>query len=131
MSSFTTSLISKDLGDGRFKLMQPFSYHVGEEDSDNVITVPIGFVTDYASIPSIFYTLIGPPTGRYGKAAVIHDYLYDTQTTTRKEADKIFLEAMKVLKVPWWKRRMMWFAVRVGAGWIWKRHAKELKEDNA
>lgn len=39
--------------------------------------VPKGFVTDFASVPEILQGLI-PPTGRYGKAAVIHDYLYRT-----------------------------------------------------
>ncbi len=107
--------------------MEGFFYHVGEEGSDERIHVPMGFITDFASIPRIFWIIIGHPTGEYGKAAVIHDYLYYKQTTTRRYADRIFLEAMKVLEVSWWRRRAMWLAVR-SFGWRpWNRHKKNLK----
>lgn len=85
--------------------------------------VPIGFITDGASIPKIFWSLVGSPfTGLYRRAALIHDYLYFTQTTKRSYADKVFLEAMKVLGVSWWKRRLMWVAVRVGGWRPWNKH---------
>lgn len=91
-------------------------------------TVPIGFETDGASIPKIFWSWIGSPfTGLYRRAALIHDFLYATQTTKRLYADRVFLEAMKHLRVSWWKRNIMYRAVRLGASGIWKRHAKRLK----
>lgn len=88
-------------------------------------TVPVGFITDGASIPKIFWSWIGSPyTGHYRRAALIHDYLYFTQIARRSYADRIFLEAMKYLGVSFWKRRTMWFAVR-SWGWIpWMRHKK-------
>ena len=90
-------------------------------------TVPVNFITDGASIPRVFWTPIGSPfTGLYRKAALIHDYLYATQTTERIYADKVFLEGMKVLKVSWWKRRIMYLAVRGFAGGIWKRHGLKI-----
>jgi hypothetical protein len=39
--------------------------------------------------------------------------LYQTGIDTRKEADDIFKEAMGVLKVPKWKIKLMYAAVRV------------------
>ena len=127
-SSFTLPLVVTPLDDGRrWELVKPFEYHVGSEDSNEVIKVPKGFITDFASIPRIFWSIIGNPWGQYGKAAVIHDYLYHTQIYTRSRSDRIFLEAMQVLGVSWWRRRTMWFAVRIGAGWIWKRHKKEIE----
>lgn len=45
------------------------------DKSEPIIRVPAGFVTDFASIPRAFWVVL-PPTGKYGKAAVVHDYLY-------------------------------------------------------
>lgn len=91
-------------------------------------TVPVGFLTDGASIPKIFWSFIGSPfTGLYRRAALTHDYLYYSQTTTRLYADMIFLEGMKYLKVPWWKRKIMYLAVR-SWGWLpWNRYHRRLE----
>ena len=89
-----------------------------------------GFITDGASIPRAFWTFIGSPfTGLYRKPALIHDHFYATQKVTRKYADKLFLDAMKDEGVSWWKRHTMYRAVRGGAYFIWKRHAKRLKKE--
>lgn len=58
------------------------------------ITIPRGFRTDFASVPRVFYGLL-PPTGRYGLAALVHDYLYATKVLTRRQADQVFLHLMK------------------------------------
>ncbi|HAT1685296.1 TPA: DUF1353 domain-containing protein, partial [Klebsiella oxytoca] len=62
--------------------------------------------------PRILWTFL-PPDGRYAKAAIIHDWMYDNALRTKKEADLIFLDGMTVLGVPKWKRRVMYLAVRV------------------
>ncbi|MDF7806215.1 DUF1353 domain-containing protein [Pontiellaceae bacterium B12219] len=85
-----------------------------------MITVPAGFETDFASVPRLFWRII-PPWGRYSAAAVVHDYLYATASVTRYEADRIFLDLMKRLGVPLWKRRLMYRAVRLGGWASWKR----------
>lgn len=96
-------------------------------DKGIVHTVPVGFVTDGASIPKAFWSWIGSPfTGLYRKPSLIHDYLYATQTTERIYADRIFLEGMKSEGVSWWKRRVMYSAVRIFAGGIWKRHGLKI-----
>lgn len=76
------------------------------------IKVPAGFVTDFASVPRFFWRLL-PPTGEYGKAAVVHDYLYRYGTVTRAEADRVFLEAMAELGVSRFTRKVMYRAVRL------------------
>ncbi len=53
-----------------------------------------------------------PPDGKYAKAAIIHDYLYDNALRTKKEANLIFLDGMTVPGVPKWKRIEMYLAVR-------------------
>lgn len=116
MSSFTTPLHVTPLDGGRlWKLIAPFEYHVGSLESEEVIRVPAGFVTDFASVPRALWGVF-PPFWHYGKAAVVHDYCYATQLYTRKRSDEIFLEAMKVLKVPWLTRHTIYRAVRM-FGW--------------
>lgn len=77
--------------------------------------VPRGFQTDFASIPRVFWRVL-PPTGRYGKAAVVHDFLYRTNAVPRWRADGVFLEAMGLLDVPFVVRLSMWLAVRLFGG---------------
>uniref|UniRef100_A0A6M3J8R7 DUF1353 domain-containing protein n=1 Tax=viral metagenome TaxID=1070528 RepID=A0A6M3J8R7_9ZZZZ len=117
MSSFTSPLIVTPLPDGRsWKLVQEFDYYIGKESNQNIIHVPEGFVTDFASVPRPLWFLM-PPWGVYGKAAVIHDYGYSTKIRTRKETDQIFLEGMLVLGTPKWMAKLMYFAVDK-FGWL-------------
>ena len=123
MSQFTENLIVSPLPDGkRWVLRRPLPYYVGEQDSDELITVPTGFVTDFASIPRMFWTIL-PKWGKYGNAAVVHDFLYCTQPEqySRKRADEIFLEAMLVLDVGKCTAKAMYKAVRAFGGPGWKK----------
>ena len=76
--------------------------------SDAPYIVPAGTITDLASIPQIFRSLI-PQNDKHRPAAIVHDYL--VHTIKRSKADRIFLEAMKVCGVPAWKRWSMYLAV--------------------
>lgn len=123
MSSFTTPLITKFLDGRDFELHEQFAYRIGDEKSQLVINVPVGYVTDFASTPRFIWWLL-PPTGKYGKAAVVHDFLCqyhkimngsESIYVSRKQGDDIFYEAMEVLKVPKWQRDTMYFAVRAYA----------------
>ncbi|EEC0864570.1 DUF1353 domain-containing protein [Salmonella enterica subsp. enterica] len=111
MSHFTTPAILEMLDHYLWRVHEPFEFYLSEDNSD-VISVPAGFVTDLASVPRIFWALL-PPDGKYAKAAIIHDYLYDNALRTKKEADRIFLDGMTVLGVPKWKRTIMYWAVRL------------------
>jgi len=127
MSSFTRPLIVSPLPDGkRWVLREEFSYDIGEKGSDNTIIVPRGFVTDFASIPRSFWTIY-PKWGKYGNAAVVHDYLYWKQIFSRKESDIIFLEGMKVLEVIERDRKIIYNVVRLFGGWAWKENQKDKK----
>jgi len=124
MSSFTQPLIVSPMkGCRMWKLIEPFEYYVGSENSKETIVIPAGFITDFASIPRFFWSLIGHPVGEYAAAAVLHDYLYSCQGVipervySRKRCDQIFLEAMGVLGVGLIKRSLMYASVR-SLGWI-------------
>ena len=119
---FNDSLQVEVLPGGRsVRLINNFKVTLGV---GRMITVPAGFETDFASVPRLFWRLI-PPWGRYSAAAVVHDYLYATASVTRYEADRIFLDLMKRLGVPLWKRRLMYRAVRLGGWASWKRFRRQ------
>ena len=121
MSSFTTNLIISPHIDGKhWKLIEKFRYRVGNMESKDIISVPAGFVTDFASVPRIFWSIF-PPWGGYGKATILHDYLYLEKKRTKKESDLIFLEAMEVLEVRKLKRKIMYLAVRIFGCRSWNK----------
>lgn len=85
------------------------------------INIPAGFLTDGASIPKIFWSLMDP-FGLWFEAALVHDWLYNKASGTghtRKQADAVLLELMTVLEVPWHKRQAIHKAVRLGGWWTW------------
>ncbi|MGT3245452.1 DUF1353 domain-containing protein, partial [Yersinia enterocolitica] len=81
MSEFTTPAVLEMLDDYRWRLVEPFEFWL-TNNPDDVIKVPTGYVTDLASVPRVFWALF-PPHGRYAKAAIIHDYLYDNALRTK------------------------------------------------
>jgi hypothetical protein len=96
-----------------FRLTARFRYL----SSLGCITVPQYSLTDGASIPRAFWSILYP-FGKWFPAAVIHDFLYSPGNTefTRDEADFIFLEAMYNVGVPWHKRHTIHAAVRLFGG---------------
>lgn len=128
--------------DGRCKwgLDRPIVYQV--RGTQDLITVPSGFTTDLASIPSIVWPLL-PPDGPWLKAAVIHDFLYktcgkgawdyqpyaftrkdctpDKPCYTRDEADRILDQAMEDRGVGSFKRGLIYTAVHLFGGHGWGR----------
>ncbi len=88
------------------------------------VTVPKGFVTDFASIPPIFFSLLRPD-GEYTYPAIIHDYLYWTQSVPRDQADQIFQRAMEDFQVNSMVAFVIYRAVRWGGQFAWDANARE------
>ena len=138
MSAFTTELKVLYVDGKHWTLLSPFVYRAGSADSDEIIFVPAGFKTDFASIPRLLWPVMGHPAGKHGKAAVVHDWLYQNPgdgleqadernpyPRKRKRCDQIFLEGLKVLKLSWWKRTVMYSAVRLGGRGPWKTYRNQ------
>lgn len=122
MSSFTKPLVLEVLDlpikQKPFIVKEPF-YFASDVLGGIVIEVPAGYRTDFATIPRLFWRVL-PPYGRYGKAAVIHDYLVDARFPwcDNRKAAAVFLEGMAVLCVPRPVRTVMFWAVRLfGPRW--------------
>lgn len=118
MSSFTAFSAPLDirydkeasaiLGADHWRVTKEFRYFIGGKDTQQWVTIPAGYLTDGASVPRIFWSMI-PPWGAYGQAAVVHDLLCEylsivdhgkPKLITRERCDAIFMEAMTVLGVP-------------------------------
>lgn len=115
---------------GRFNepiyyLLDPISWEPNGPQATNLkaVTVPKGFVSDLASIPRIFWSALRPD-GTYAYAAIIHDYLYWTQTIPRESADEILKSSMEDFEVEPFTVQAIYRAVRVGGGSAWSQNAK-------
>lgn len=119
-------------GRSLWALYEPLTYRPG--DRAHSITVRKGFPTDLASIPRWAWIIL-PPDGPWVKAAIIHDYLYATRGTgvwkegsrgitrstpySRLEADQMLGEAMANRGVPYFRRAIIYLAVRLGGARGW------------
>ncbi len=113
MAPFTEDVLVVNHLAGRvheWEIRQPMTYRLVDRDDAEFVTVPPRFKTDFASVPRPFWFWLAP-WGRHGRAAIVHDFLYqlgavtdpDAPVATRlrrppkREADRIFREAMGVL----------------------------------
>ena len=96
-----------------WELLHEVRYATG---TGEVIYVPAGFITDFASIPKFFRRVYQPATGKHRQGAVIHDYIYRTDSLnyTRKQADQVFLEIMELDGVSRFDRKAIYYSVRSG-----------------
>lgn len=76
-----------------------------------------GFTCDGASVPRAFWRFVGHPLeGKALPAAIVHDYCYRMASVSRKDADYLFYTILRKFEVPYWKRAIMWCAVRLFGG---------------
>jgi hypothetical protein len=125
MAKFLTELDVKCIDDKSWILSTALEYR---SDIIGLVKVPIGFQTDFASVPRIpiFYILFGD---RAHREAVLHDYLYridSSPVVERAQADDVFFEAMKERGKGFMVRYAMYWGVRLG-GWT-AYHKKTVKE---
>lgn len=108
-------------GKRKAKLKTPVVYLDGEF---GLLEAPVGFITDFASIPRPLWKLDSPIEHDIVLPAVIHDWLYELRGATgitRKQADDVFYRAMRDENAPLWKAWSRYWAVRIGSrtskGW--------------
>ena len=97
-------------------LLKKFSYELYYMGSGVTVCVPADSVTDLASTPRPIWSVF-PPWERYGKAAIVHDYLYAQGDYSRKDADKIMREIMINSNVDMLTRWLIYTALRL-FGWM-------------
>lgn len=92
------------------RLLSPFAYFRPDRSH---WPVPVGAFFDGASIPRVFWTLIGSPyVGAYRKAAIVHDHYCVVKARRWQDTHRMFYEAMRCDGVGKSKAGVMYYAVR-------------------
>jgi len=113
----------QEINDKEYQVTQNYRATLPNND---IIRVKKGFVYDGASIPRLFWSLIGSPfTGTHTRAAFIHDALYAGEIYDRKTCDWIFLQILQQHGCSWIKRNILYFAVRTFGGFVWRNHTEK------
>lgn len=84
---------------------------------------PKGYVTDGASIPRIFWSLVGGPFDeQYREVALIHDVYCDSQSKLWQDVYHIFYYTNRAAGISEFKLKVLYDAVRFG-GLRWNKKA--------
>lgn len=115
MSRFTTTLKTEQIGKWTHTLLDEL---VLADNDLQVITVPTGFTTDFASMKvlhnAFLFVLFALVSGYGNYAATVHDWLYTTGQFTRKQADALLYRALRAEGVSRWRAWLFWAGVRIG-----------------
>lgn len=104
-----------------WELLEPFTF----ENGAAVITVPAGFITDFASIPGFAKWYVDDDSPEILGAAVVHDFVYsrrglmDGIGLTRRDADTLLREAMLASGASRAKAWIVYHSVRLGGASHW------------
>jgi hypothetical protein len=91
--------------------------------------IPVGYFYDGASIPRIFWILIGSPfEPDFWAAAMAHDWLYLMHWTSRPTADEVIYQLLRKGGVGTIRAHVIWAAVRSCAGLAWTNNTEDLQE---
>ena len=125
----------RDASDGKtFFVAEQFDFRINYTD---FVRVETNFRTDLASIPRVAQIIV-PKLGRFNQSACTHDWCYknrfvfvkshfydhtgvERKSISRKDADQIFLQAMKVAGVRYTRRMAIYWAVRAGGWTHWNK----------
>lgn len=108
-------------GEDAYILIDPLIYTV--EDGD-VIVVPIGFKTNFASVPSMAKWYIDDDSYLIRSPSVVHDFLYSRDSArygyTREAADKVLRAAMIEQGMRKSQAYFIYYILRVFGGSHWE-----------
>jgi hypothetical protein len=98
-------------------LTEPFRF----VDGPLVVDVPVGFTTDYNSVPRGLWNFF--PPWEYPEAGVVHDFLYRSPgTLTRGQVDDIHGRIMEIEGAGFWLRRGARMGLRLGGWSPWSKY---------
>lgn len=89
-------------------------------------TIPKGWEFDGASIPRVFWSVIGKPTSsKFRLASMVHDWMYANKMG-QKNADELFRKILKKEGVWNFKANIMWAAVRTFGRVFYNKSSPEM-----
>ena len=107
-------VLGTDLGEDDYIVDLPLAYRTHE---GALIIVPVGFVTNLASVPRLFWRIFPRDGGKWRAAAVIHDYMVGVVPWS--EATLIFDQALQDNGANWFQRKAMITGVWFGGLFRW------------
>jgi hypothetical protein len=123
MKQFNGDVILEELDNGSWELQDNFSY----EDDYIQVTIKSNFITDGASIPKVFWSVVGNPLENdLLKPAIIHDGLYALMQLKRLECDKLFKDMLLFNGTSKMKAYFIYYAVRLFGGAYWKKDTSSM-----
>ena len=108
--------------DRAFQLLSPFKVRIGQFE---VVEIPAGFISDFASIPPIMRSFISPTHVKISRPAWLHDFAYATNyRDSRRISDDLIMCGMMVEGASRVLREVVYAGVRIG-GWVaWDRYRR-------
>lgn len=97
------------IGNGEYILSEPLDVNLA---GITVFTIPRGFRTDFASVPSFLHWFIDKDDDTVLIPALVHDFLYGVSEASKFIADAVFYELMKQYGAGW-KAIPAYIAVRI------------------
>lgn len=128
---------TQTIGDNLWLITQEYNAFCEHENKPLLIKINVGFKTDFCTVPRLPFVYF--ILGNLGKAAgLIHDALYsnfdgihvyyqetgEPHSYNRRWADKMFLNALIHLGMPWWQCHLMYRAVRI-LGYLYYKKDKQ------
>lgn len=109
----------------QIELEAPFHFLDFDEEGKEIrrVEVPAGFISNFNSVPRIFWRIF--PPWKYPEAGVVHDYLYKFNGVTREEADKIHRRILELKGAPAFIRRFAYRSLRWFGGKAWDGYRKQ------
>jgi len=104
------SLYTERVAPHRFKLTKDVPVQLSTGQS---LFIPAGYITDFASVPRIFWAVV-MPVGRHNLAVLVHDYLID-QEYPRRFCDQQLKHFLYISNVHPVKARAMYAMCRMYA----------------
>ncbi len=103
--------------DRSMRLLDDFSYI---DPFGKAWTAPKDTKIDGASIPKVFWSIVGSPyTGDYRKASIVHDFGCDSRTETSEDVHRMFYYACRCGGVSEVEAKVLYTAVyRFGPAWL-------------
>jgi len=111
--------------DGKMRVLLAPLHYLNEQYD---FLIPMGFKTNYGSVPMIFQSLISA-SGQATYGYVLHDYHYYTGILSRIESDKILRQTMSELGVSKWRVHAVYYGLRIGGRKRWDELRAKEKND--
>lgn len=99
-----------------WQLVEPFAFAV----DGRVFEIPVGFWTDFASVPRALWPLISPYD--LGVGPVPHDFGYFSGYESKPYWDRVFQACMEKDGVAPWRRAAAYHAVVLLGGGVWEAY---------